>query len=374
MLSFKEKGIAIFNIADIEVNGNNPWDIQVHNDEFYERVFRGGSLAFGESYVDGWWSVEKLDEFFTKIFDNSLEEKIKTYRLLLYYLKSILRNPQKGKGVLKVAEVHYNAGNDLYTCMLDERMVYTCGYWNQYKNLPSAKNLDEAQEHKLDMICQKIGLKKGDKVLDIGCGWGSFTHYAAEKYGAKCVGITISKEQLKYANETKGDLPIEYRLEDYRDIDEKFDYIVSIGMFEHVGYKNYKTYMKSVYKNLKEDGLFLLQTIGTNISVKYTDPWINKYIFPNSMLPSATQITKSIENLFLIEDWHNYGVQYDYTLMQWYKNFKKAWPKMKDKYDERFYKMWEYYLLSSAGTFRSRRSQLWQIVLSKQGNNIVYKD
>ena len=367
MLSFKEKGIAILNKAGIKVNGNNPWDIQVHNEKLYERVFRGGSLAFGESYMDGWWSVESLDQFFTKIFNNSLENNIKTYRLFLYHLKSILLNPQKGKGSMKVAEVHYNIGNDLYSCMLDKRMVYTCGYWDKYKNLPPARNLDEAQEHKLDMVCQKIGLKKGDKVLDIGCGWGSFTHYAAEKYGAKCVGITISKEQLKYANKMKGDLPIEYRLEDYRDIDEKFDCIVSLGMFEHVGYKNYKTYMKTMYKNLKEDGLFLLQTIGSNVSVKHTDPWINKYIFPNSMLPSATQITKSIENLFSIEDWHNYGVQYDYTIMQWYKNFKKSWPQMKDKYDEQFYKMWEYYLLSSAATFRSKRSKLWQIVLSKQG-------
>ncbi len=373
MLSFKKKGISIFKMVDIEVNGKNPWDIQVHNDEFYERTFRGGSLAFGEAYMDGWWGAEKLDQFFTKIFANHLDEKIKSPHMFLYYLKSLIWNPQKGKRALKVGEVHYDAGNDLYAHMLDSRMVYTCGYWDRYKNLPAAKNLGEAQEHKLDMICQKIGLKKDDKILDIGCGWGSFVRYAAEKYGARCVGISISKEQIKYGNKTKRNLPIEFRLQDYRDVDEKFDHIISIGMFEHVGYKNYKTFMKTVYKNLKDKGLFLLHTIGNNVSVRSNDPWIEKYIFPNSMLPSVAQIAKSAENLFIIEDLHSFGIQYDYTLMAWYENFKKSWPKIKDKYDERFYKKWEYYLLSSAATFRAGTNQVWEIVLSKNGENIAYK-
>ncbi|SFV55831.1 Cyclopropane-fatty-acyl-phospholipid synthase [hydrothermal vent metagenome] len=197
--------------------------------------------------------------------------------------------------------------------------------------------------------------------------------YAAEKYGVNCVGVSVSKEQVKRGNETKGDLPIEFRLQDYRDIHEKFDHIVSIGMFEHVGYKNYRTYMKIVEKNLKDNGLFLLHTIGTNVSAKITDPWIHKYIFPNSVLPSAVQISKAVEKLFVIEDWHNFGIQYDRTLMTWYDNFKKAWPRLKDKYDERFYKMWEFYLLSSAATFRTRQSQVWQIVLSKHGKHNGYK-
>lgn len=373
MLSFKKKGISLFEIAGIEVDGKNPWDIQVHNDAFYERTLRGGSLAFGEAYMDGWWSVDKLDQFFTKIFTAHLDEKIQSSTLLLYYLKSLFLNLQKGEKAFEVGEVHYDVGNDLYSKMLDSRMVYTCGYWDSFYNLPCAEDLDRAQENKLDMICQKIGLKKGDKILDIGCGWGSFIRYAAEKYGAQCVGISVSKEQVKHGNETKGDLPIEFRLQDYRDVDEKFDHIVSIGMFEHVGYKNYKTYMKIVHKNLKDDGLFLLHTIGTNVSCRHTDPWINKYIFPNSMLPSAAQISKSAEKLFIIEDWHNFGIQYDYTLMKWYENFKEGWPQFKEKYGEKFYKMWEFYLLSSAATFRARRNHVWQIVLSKHSNKNGYK-
>lgn len=372
MLSYKKKAISLLNMADIELNGTKPWDIQVHNENLYERTFKGGSVAFGEAYMDGWWSVERLDQFFEKIFALHLEEKIQPSTMLSYALKSFFLNLQKGERSFEVAEVHYDIGNDLYSLMLDKRMAYTCGYWDSFYDLSKAKNLDEAQENKLDMVCKKIGLKKGDTVLDIGCGWGSFIRYAAEKYGAHCVGISISKEQVKYGNETKGNLPIEFRLQDYKDVEEKFDHIVSIGMFEHVGYKNYKTYMKIVQKNLKDNGLFLLHTIGRNVSAKNTDPWIHKYIFPNSMLPSATQISKAIEKLFRIEDWHNFGIQYDYTLMAWYENFKKGWPKLQDKYSERFYRMWEFYLLSSAATFRTRNNQVWQIVLSKHNNQSGY--
>lgn len=373
MLSFKKKALSLLGEANITINGDEPWDIQVHNEDLYARTFKGGTVAFGEAYMDGWWSVEKLDQFFEKIFAARIDQKIKPLAVLPYTLKSILSNPQKGKHSFEVADVHYDIGNDLYASMLDQRMTYTCGYWSTAKDHPKAATLDMAQENKLDMICKKIGLKAGDKVLDIGCGWGSFIRYAAEKYGAHCVGISVSKEQVKLGNETKGDLPIEFRLQDYRSINEKFDHIISIGMFEHVGYKNYKKYMQIVHKNLKDDGLFLLHTIGTNVSIKKTDPWINKYIFPNSMLPSAKQISKAVEKLFVIEDWHNFGVHYDYTLMAWHENFKKSWPQLKEKYGERFYRMWEFYLLSSAATFRTRENQVWQIVLSKNGKKGGYE-
>jgi len=373
MLSFKKKAISLLEKANIKINGKNPWDIQIHNEKLYKRTLLGGSTAFGEAYMDGWWDVQKLDQFFENIFYAYIDEEVKSPVLLFYYIKSSLFNPQKGKKSFKVGKVHYDIGNDLYSKMLDKRMVYTCGYWDGFQNIPAAKNLDEAQTNKLELICQKLKLKKGDKILDIGCGWGSFMRYAAEKYGVTCVGISVSKEQVKYGNKTKGDLPLEFRLQDYRDINEKFDHIVSIGMFEHVGYKNYRTYMKIVHKNLKDNGRFLLHTIGSNISSAATDPWINKYIFPNSMLPSPAQVSSSVEGLFVIEDWHNFGIQYDYTLMAWYKNFKNYWPQIKEKYGKRFYRMWTFYLLSSAATFRTRRNQVWEIVLSKHGIKNGYK-
>ena len=241
-----------------------------------------------------------------------------------------------------VGKEHYDIGNDLYQLMLDKRMTYTCGYWK------NAKNLEEAQEAKLDLICKKLGLKKGDKVLDIGCGWGSFAKYAAEKYGARVVGITVSKEQVELARKLCKGLPVEIRIQDYREVNEKFDHVVSIGMFEHVGYKNYRTFFKTVHKCLKDDGLFLLHTMGQRDSYPdFNHPdyhWVLKHIFPNGMIPSIKQIGKATEELFVMEDWHTFREDYDKTIMAWWNNFDKNWPKLRAKYGDRFYRMWRFYV------------------------------
>ena len=365
MKESKAKGIVeeILNPSDVQFNGNRPWDIQVHNPDFYERVLSGGSLALGESYMDGWWDCEALDQFFEKILENRLDKTVKKNAKLFLYimLKAKIINTQKRSKAYVIGKRHYDIGNNLFAIMLDRGLNYSCGFWAK------AKTLDIAQEAKLDLICRKMDLKPGMKVLDIGCGWGGFAKYAAEIYGAKVHGITVSREQVKFANQFCQGLDVKIELKDYRELKEKFDRIVSIGMFEHVGCKNYRTFMKVVHRCLKENGLFLLHTIAGNSSVNSTDPWISKYIFPNSMLPSAKQIASAIERFFLIEDWHSFGQYYDKTLMAWYNNFINNWNKIKDEYDERFYRMWTYYLLSSAGSFRSRRNQLWQIVFSKKG-------
>ena len=371
MSSIKQKAQEIFNIADIKINGNRPWDIQVKNPKFYSKVLSGGSLALGESYMDGWWNSKALDEFFCRVFKTRLYEKVKGMK---YFIPSLIKariiNLQRKSRAFNIGKTHYDKGNDLFMNMLDKRMNYSCGYWK-----PGVKNLNQAQIAKLDLICKKVGLKPGMKILDIGCGWGSFAKYAAEKYKVKVVGITISKEQVKLAKKLCKGLPVEIRLQDYRDVNEKFDAIISVGMFEHVGVKNYRTFMKVVYKCLKDDGLFLLHTIGRNNSVSLGDPWINKYIFSRGMIPSVKQIATTSEGFFILEDWHNFGVDYDKTLMAWYKNFNKNWNKIKklNNYDERFYRMWNYYLLSFAGSFRARYLQLWQIVFSKYGVKREYK-
>ena len=357
----------IFSLADIQIGGNRPWDIQVHNQAFFTRVLAGGSLALGESYMDGWWDCKALDEFFTRILKAKLEEKVKPMSIVFHSLRASFFNMQSKSRARIVGEKHYDIGNELYSYMLDKRMTYSCGYWK------NAKDLNQAQDAKLDLICRKVGLKKGMKVLDIGCGWGSFAKFAAEKYQADVVGITISKEQTRWAKEACKGLPVDIRLQDYRDVKEKFDRIISIGMFEHVGYKNHRVYLHSVYRSLNADGLFLLHTIGNKVSTRSTDPWMDKYIFPNGMTPSARQITQAAEGLFNLEDWHNFGTDYDKTLMSWYYNFNKSWPKIKDKYDQRFYRMWTYYLLSCAGHFRTGEGGLWQIVFSKNGIKEGYK-
>ena len=352
----------------ITINGSNAYDPQIHNENFYSRVLRQGSLGLGESYMDGWWDCEKLDQFFHKFLVAELDNRVKkNWGILFKIAWNFVLNPGKKSQAFVIGERHYDLGNDLYRAMFDNRLTYTCGYWKD------AKDLNEAQEAKLDLVCRKIGLKPGQKILDIGSGWGSFIGYAAERYGVSALGVTVSKEQKELADKLYKNLPVETRLQDYRDINEKFDHVVSLGMFEHVGYKNYRAFMKVAHNALKEDGLFLLHTIGDNHSVRGTDPWIEKYIFPNSIIPSIKQIGKSIEGLFVMEDWHNFGADYDKTLMAWHKNFEANWDKIKSNYNERFYRMWRYYLLSCAGLFRARKNQLWQIVLSKKGVAGGYK-
>ena len=362
MNTLERKARSFLDEADVRINGGRPWDIQIHNPAFFKRVLQEGSLGLGESYMDKWWDVGALDEFFMHILSARLEKKVKNnFGLLLLAAKErIFNSGRKGKA-FEIGQQHYDIGNDLYTRMLDKRMTYTCGYWKE------ATTLDEAQEAKLDLVCQKIGLKKGMAVLDIGCGWGSFAIFAAERYGAHVTGVTVSQEQIDLGNKKVKGLPVELKYQDYREVKGTFDRIVSLGMYEHVGYKNYRTFMETAANLLKDNGLFLLHTIGGNTSVKGFDPWIGKYIFTNSMLPSIAQTAKAFEDLFVMEDWHNFGAYYDTTLMHWMKNVDAHWDDLKSTYDDRFYRMWKYYLMASAGSFRSRKNQLWQIVLSKHG-------
>ena len=346
---------------DIEVGGSRPWDIQVHDDRLYSRVMTQGSLGLGEAYMAGWWDSPALDQFLYRVLTGQLHKKMKfDVALALLTIKGIVFNPQRLR-VREVGERHYDIGNDLYRRMLDPRMIYSCAYWRD------ADNLADAQEAKLDLICRKIGLKEGMRILDIGSGWGGLLKFAAERYGVSGIGITVSKEQMTLANDTRGTLPIETHLMDYMDLDGQFDRIVSVGMFEHVGYKNYRPYFSKVHELLPDDGLFLLHSIGGSLTRRSGEPWLEKYIFPNGMLPSPKQITATVEGKLVMEDWHNFGADYDRTLMAWHENFEAAWPEFSDAYGERFYRMWRYYLLMSAAVFRARWVHLWQIVYSKDG-------
>ena len=358
---FQQKVRWLFSLADVEIGGPRPWDLQVHNPKFYERVLAQGSVGLGESYMDRWWDCERLDEFFYRILQANLESRVKPWLQIFDVIKAKLFNLQSPSRAFQVGQCHYDIGNDLYQCMLDRHLIYSCAYWE------NASTLDAAQEAKLDLVCRKLGLKAGMRVLDIGCGWGGAAKFAAERHQIEVVGITVSQEQAKFAKELCQGLPVDIHFQDYRSLRGTFDRVFSLGMFEHVGYKNYVTFMQIVRRVLRNDGLFLLQTIGKKGFGDATDTWISRYIFPNSMLPSSKQICTAIEGLFVLEDWHNFGPDYDKTLMNWFQNFHANWAHLKDNYGERFYRMWKYYLLACAGSFRARQNQLWQIVLSPTG-------
>ncbi|MHB8257222.1 MAG: cyclopropane fatty acyl phospholipid synthase [Acidiferrobacterales bacterium] len=361
MNSLISRSQALLAYSGLTLNGNGVCDPQVRDERLYARVFAHGSLGFGEGYMDGWWDVKDLNGMLTRVVGARIDDRLLNLDTLFAHLRARWFNLQRGYRAWKIGTHHYDLGNDLFEAMLGKRLVYSCGYWAQ------SDTLDDAQEAKLDLVCRKLQLKPGMHVLDIGCGWGEALKFAAERYGVSGVGVTVSKEQAVWAKNLCRDLPIEIRLQDYREIEETFDAVYSIGMFEHVGVYNYRTYFETVRKCLKPDGLSLLHTIGNNDPPCTPDPWIDKYIFPNSMIPAASQVATALESLFVVEDWHNFGPDYDRTLCAWKQNFDAAWPRLAAHYDERFKRMWLFYLCTSAAVFRTRRSQLWQLTLSPNG-------
>jgi cyclopropane-fatty-acyl-phospholipid synthase len=361
---------ALAALAGVRFNGVQPWDIQVYDPAFYQRLLTQGSLGFGEAYMDGLWNCHAMDELFSRLMSQDIDEKIKGWtriRLFGEVLRNKLFNLQNSTRAYQVGEQHYDIGNDVFEAMLDPTMSYSCAYWQH------ANNLEQAQQHKLDLICRKLELKPGEHLLEIGCGWGGLAQFAASNYGVKVTGITISVEQRKLAKQRCQNLPVDILLMDYRKLQGRFDKIVSVGMFEHVGAKNYAEFFDTAYRLMRREGIFLLHTIGIYKTMPYVDRWIDKYIFPNGKLPSALELSRTLEQRFLIEDWHNFGTDYDRTLMAWWQNFDRKWPQLKQKYDNRFYRMWRYYLMSCAGFFRSRKGQLWQLVLSKKSRRAVYR-
>ncbi len=351
--------------ADVRLNGPRPYDLQLRRHDTARRILAQGSLGLGESYMDRGWDAEALDELIHRILAARLDQVVKTPALVWAGLRARLFNLQNATRAWMVGQQHYDLGNDFFAAMLDPAMAYSCGYWAQ------ANTLAEAQFAKLDLVCRKLGLQPGMRLLDIGCGWGSLMHHAATHYGVECVGLTVSREQAAFGAERCNRLPVRFVLADYRGFNadgaQRFDRVASIGMFEHVGSKNYPAFFALAARSLKADGLMLLHTIGKTHHRNTTDPWIDRYIFRNGQLPLLGQISDVADPDFVIEDVHNFGADYDRTLVAWCRNFHRAWPRFAGQYGDRFYRMWRYYLLSCAGAFRARTLQLWQLVLSPQG-------
>jgi cyclopropane-fatty-acyl-phospholipid synthase len=362
----------LFEGAGIAIDGDHPWDIQVKDARLWRRVALQGSMGFGDAYVDGWWDCRAIDELVHRLLARDQRAaEARWWARAAGAAWARLVNLQAVSRAFQVGEAHYDIGNDLYRAMLGDDMVYSCAWWDG-----GAQTLEAAQRDKLELVCRKIGLAPGMRVLDIGCGWGSFARHAAQVHGAEVVGLTVSRQQAALARERCDGLPVEIRLQDYRSCDGRFDRVVSIGMFEHVGPRNYATFMDCVRARLDREGLFLLHTIGSNISYWNSRSWITRHIFPNGHIPSIAQIGRACERRFVVEDLHNFGVDYDRTLMAWEARFRAAWPRLRKagaRYDDRFYRVWRFYLLSCAGAFRARHIQLWQWVLCPDGLTSGYR-
>lgn len=348
-------------LADIQVNGSRPSDIRVHDSRFFSRLLSQGSLGLGESYMDGWWDCEDLRGFVFRATRAGLREKApRNLSMLLQVMKAHTLNLQTKQGSRTVAKRHYDLGNDLFQAFLDPWMQYSCGYF------AGTDDLIRSQEQKLDLIARKLQITSSDHLLDIGCGWGGLAKYVAERYGCRVTGVNISQGQIQFARGWCTGLPVDILLCDYREVRGTFTKIVCVGMFEHVGPKNYRTFVEVVRRILADDGLFLLHTIG-GAYADSPDPWMSKYIFPNSYIPSMQQLAAAFDKLLVVEDWHNFSTYYDKTCMHWHRNFLRNWPQLEGTYGERFRRMWEYYLTCCAGSFQARTAQLYQIVLSKEG-------
>lgn len=366
-MAAKDKLADLLRAADIEIDGSDPWDIRVHDERFYARVLAEGTLGAGESYMDGWWDAPALDEFFVRVHRAKLERELVTAGVLAQVVLSRILNLQRRMPSRRVARRHYDLSNELYAAMLGPTMQYTGAY---YGTDGVDRTLDEAQQLKLDLIARKLHLRPGMTVLELGGGFGALARHLAQHHECSVVSYNISAEQVAFARAWCEGLPVEFRLQDYREAasDPKtYDRVVSIGLLEHVGPKNYRHFFQLIHARLAPGGLALVHSIGGNVSMATADRWITRYIFPGGVIPSERQIAAAHEGLLVLEDWHNFGPDYDRTLLAWDANFRAAWPVLRAdaRFDERFYRMWRYYLNSCAGAFRARALNLWQLVLSR---------
>ncbi len=360
---YERRAQELFALAGIKINGDQPCDIQVRNNAAFVRLFGYGSLGWGEAYVDGYWDCEQLDDFVCRCLIANLTGHFRPSDFLLFLRARLLNRSFPTLAVPK----HYESGIELFEKMLDQRLIYSSGYWK------NATTLNEAQEHKLDLVAEKLGLKAGMKVLDIGCGWGGAIRYFAERYKVSGLAVTTSKNQYDVACQTCKDLPIEIRLHDYREVSEQFDCSYSIEMLGHLKPKHYKHYFQFVNRTLREGGSHLVQVAGSSMRAVRSDPWVQRYIFPGGYVPAPSQLIAAAQASLNLEDWQILTKDHDQTFMAWHENLSAAWKDFEEEVDERTVRMWRYYLLSFAGVFRSNASQLWQIVFSKSAVNPTYK-
>ena len=356
--------------------GNSNLKIRLINKSIEKKLFRNPSLHFGEGYMnkeilieEG--SIEQLIDLITSCYDDFIQHNsvYKIYENFSGYFKIFQQLNEIVKSKQNVAH-HYDLKEDLYKLFLDKDMQYSCAYFHN-ENI----SLDQAQIDKKNHIINKLQISENMKVLDIGCGWGGMAIEIAKQTGATVKGITLSENQFatasKRAQEEGLSEKLHFKLQDYRNENENYDRIVSVGMFEHVGIKYFREYLKKTYDLLKDSGVFLLHTIGQRGVPTATSPWIRKYIFPGGYIPSLSDIIHETEKLNInITDIEILRLHYAHTLTHWYKNVQKNKDQIIKMFDDRFYRMWEFYLLASKYSFVNMGNVVFQIQISKNINNL----
>ena len=377
-VNFKEK-ISIIDSSD-KIHefgsGSNNLKIKLTNKSIEKKLFRNPGLYFGEGYMnqeililEG--TIEQLIDLITSCYDDFIQNNFifRIYENFSGYIKIFQQLNEAVKSKQNVSH-HYDLKEDLYKLFLDEDMQYSCAYFHN-ENI----SLDQAQIDKKNHIINKLHITENMNVLDIGCGWGGMAIEIAKQTGANVKGITLSENQFntasKRAQEEGLSDKISFKIQDYRDETHKYDRIVSVGMFEHVGIKYFKTYLKKTYDLLKENGVFLLHTIGQRGIPTATSPFIRKYIFPGGYIPSLSDIINETQKLNInITDIEILRLHYAHTLTHWYRNVQKNKDKIVKMFDERFYRMWEFYLLASKYSFINMGNVVFQIQIAKNINNL----
>jgi cyclopropane-fatty-acyl-phospholipid synthase len=349
--------------ADIEIDGHRPWDIRVNDPAFYLRMMPNPAFQIGQTYMDGMWDCDAIDEMVFKLIASRVYAQHEKGGV--FHLRNALarvRNMQSRARAGEVALAHYDLDLDLYRGMLDETLTYTCAYWDA----PGA-TLADAQRAKLRLICDKLELKPGQTLLDIGCGFGGLAAFAAEHYGVKTLGVTNSQQHCTVARTLYPHL--ELALMDYRELPalgRRFDAVASVEMIEAVGPKNFTTYFDVVSQCLAPRGAFLLQSFISPASRFVCNEWFDRYIFPNGVVPSFPQLHAASAMTFgAPTDVHELGLHYPSTLLAWDRNLRATWPRLRSRNDERFRRMWHFYLTSLAGVFRAEDLRLCQVLYRK---------
>ena len=353
-----------------EPKKREPITIKLLDKKLHYKLLINPDLYFGEAYTDGSLQIENAD--ITEFLDIALMNIGRNEFNYISYLMNRLRGSYRyltnfnfiKKSKMNVSH-HYDISDDLYDLFLDTKRQYSCAYFKNEND-----DLETAQNNKIQHIIKKLNIKKDQKVLDIGCGWGGLALEIAKKTDCEVTGITLSENQLKYATQKAKELnldnQVKFKLIDYRELNEKFDRIVSVGMFEHVGRKFYKKFFKQVERLLKDDGVSLIHTIGSVMPPRDPHPWITKYIFPGGYTPSLSEVTKPVEKAGLVvSDIEVLKLHYSYTLKNWKLNCLKNKEKIIKMFDEKFFRMWEFYLAGCEMAFKWGDQVVYQFQLTK---------